>query len=146
MAERVASDKEIADWIRARFPLRYIVEPSQRHVGSPMIYAQDFPGGDSFIRIRPDPPHLATHRELAAGLQCSVRCHLPAVAIARRGNVWEGRCPYQWSLRLDTDGLLASTWYYAWDCASGVIWRPRNATVTYLGIHEWRQDPAEVTP
>jgi len=23
-------------------------------------------------------------------------------------------------------------WYYSWDCASGVIWTPRNATVNYL--------------
>lgn len=35
--------------------------------------------------------------------------------------------PYRWERRLDF------LWYYGWDCASGVIWRPRNATVTYVG-------------
>lgn len=34
--------------------------------------------------------------------------------------------PYLWQRRLsDVD------WYYTWDCASGVIWRPQGATVTY---------------
>jgi hypothetical protein len=32
---------------------------------------------------------------------------------------------------------LERFWYYTWDCASGVIWRPKNATVTYLG--EWEK-------
>jgi hypothetical protein len=34
--------------------------------------------------------------------------------------------PYIWSRRLEF------MWYYGWDCASGVIWRPRGATVSYL--------------
>lgn len=36
--------------------------------------------------------------------------------------------PYQYKRRFSLDFL----WYYGWDCASGVIWRPRNATVTYV--------------
>lgn len=32
--------------------------------------------------------------------------------------------PYLWQRRLD--GPL---WYYSWDCASGVIWRPRGVAV-----------------
>lgn len=44
---------------------------------------------------------------------------------------WDGVeiSPYQWERRLELDFL----WYYGWDCASGVIWRPKNALVTYLG-------------
>lgn len=37
--------------------------------------------------------------------------------------------PYQWARRLTHDFM----WYYGWDCASGVIWRPKNATVFYVG-------------
>lgn len=40
--------------------------------------------------------------------------------------------PYQWKRRL-APGFL---WYYGWDCASGVIWRPKGATVTYTG-EQW---------
>jgi hypothetical protein len=29
-------------------------------------------------------------------------------------------CPYQWSLRMESE----TGWYYAWDIASGCIWRP----------------------
>lgn len=36
--------------------------------------------------------------------------------------------PYQWERRLSFD----MSWYYGWDCASGVIWRPRNATVKLI--------------
>lgn len=36
--------------------------------------------------------------------------------------------PYQWGRRLD--GHL---WYYGWDCASGVIWRPKGIIVTPIG-------------
>lgn len=36
--------------------------------------------------------------------------------------------PYQWERRLS--GHL---WYYGWDCASGVIWRPKGVTVTAVG-------------
>lgn len=32
--------------------------------------------------------------------------------------------PYLWARRLD-----GPTWYYGWDCASGVIWNPRGITV-----------------
>lgn len=35
--------------------------------------------------------------------------------------------PYQWPRRLR---LL---WYYAWDCASGCIWRPRGARLALVG-------------
>lgn len=31
--------------------------------------------------------------------------------------------PYQWSRRLEL------SWYYGWDCASGVIWQPRGVKV-----------------
>jgi hypothetical protein len=34
--------------------------------------------------------------------------------------------PYQWARRLDW------SWYYGWDCASGVLWRPRNAAVSLV--------------
>ena len=37
--------------------------------------------------------------------------------------------PYRWECRLDD----AFRWYYGWDCASGVIWQPRGATVSYVG-------------
>jgi hypothetical protein len=35
---------------------------------------------------------------------------------------WHGLIitPYQWECRLKTD----TSWYYGWDCASGVIWHP----------------------
>lgn len=33
--------------------------------------------------------------------------------------------PYLWERRLCMD----TSWYYGWDCASGVIWRPRGVTV-----------------
>lgn len=32
--------------------------------------------------------------------------------------------PYLWQRRLD-----GPSWYYSWDCASGVIWRPRGVRV-----------------
>lgn len=38
--------------------------------------------------------------------------------------------PYQWKRRLNR------MWYYGWDCASGVIWRPRDAKVTYIGKYQ----------
>jgi hypothetical protein len=37
--------------------------------------------------------------------------------------------PYQWERRLNLDFM----WYYGWDCASGVIWNPRHATVKLIG-------------
>ena len=37
--------------------------------------------------------------------------------------------PYQWERRLD--GHL---WYYGWDCASGVIWRPQGVNVALLQV------------
>ena len=39
---------------------------------------------------------------------------------------WDGIeiAPYQWTRRLEY------LWYYGWDCASGVIWRPRGVTVS----------------
>jgi len=42
---------------------------------------------------------------------------------------WDGIeiAPYVWSRRLQL------TWYYGWDCASGVIWRPRGARVELIG-------------
>jgi hypothetical protein len=46
--------------------------------------------------------------------------------------------PYQWQRRLERDWM----WYYGWDCAAGVIWRPRHATVTYLGPVERQEVPA----
>lgn len=36
--------------------------------------------------------------------------------------------PYQYCRRLDVEYF----WYYGWDCASGVIWRPKGATVTFV--------------
>lgn len=53
-----------------------------------------------------------------------------AIDWGRVAQTWDGIeiAPYLWSRRLD-GGL----WYYGWDCASGVIWRPRGARVTYLG-------------
>jgi hypothetical protein len=44
--------------------------------------------------------------------------------------------PYLWERRLTV------RWYYGWDCASGVIWRPRNAKVTYLGPVAELLDPS----
>lgn len=40
---------------------------------------------------------------------------------------WDGIeiAPYQWDRRLNG---AAHTWYYAWDCASGCIWRPKGVT------------------
>ena len=35
--------------------------------------------------------------------------------------------PYQYPRRFEFH------WYYGWDCASGVIWRPKGALVTYVG-------------
>lgn len=43
--------------------------------------------------------------------------------------------PYQYQRR------YKFMWYYGWDCASGVIWRPKNATVTYVG--EWNRNSEE---
>lgn len=42
--------------------------------------------------------------------------------------IWDGIeiAPYQWEARLDH----YTSWYYTWDCASGVIWEPRQMTVT----------------
>lgn len=43
--------------------------------------------------------------------------------------------PYQWEYRLN--GPI-SEWYYPWDCASGVIWRPKGIKVEYDG--EYRKE------
>lgn len=42
---------------------------------------------------------------------------------------WDGIeiAPYQWGRRLG-----GHIWYYSWDCASGVIWRPQGASLTLL--------------
>ena len=40
--------------------------------------------------------------------------------------------PYQYKRRLHPN----FSWYYGWDCASGVIWRPKDAVVKYIGIVE----------
>ena len=37
--------------------------------------------------------------------------------------------PYQWDRRMD----FGTFWYYGWDCASGVLWEPRNTTVELVG-------------
>jgi hypothetical protein len=47
--------------------------------------------------------------------------------------------PYVWSRRLTSMGTV-SDWYYGWDCASGVIWRPSKAISKLTLI----QKPAEV--
>lgn len=36
--------------------------------------------------------------------------------------------PYLWERRLSVD----MRWYYSWDCASGCIWRPKDATVSLI--------------
>lgn len=36
--------------------------------------------------------------------------------------------PYFWERRLSVD----VRWYYSWDCASGCIWTPKNATVSLV--------------
>jgi hypothetical protein len=35
--------------------------------------------------------------------------------------------PYQWQRRLSDQ-----RWYYSWDCASGCIWRPKDATISLI--------------
>lgn len=45
--------------------------------------------------------------------------------------------PYQWERRLSRIG-----WYYPWDCASGVIWRPKGVTLSLL--QQSLRVPAEV--
>ncbi|MBU6430618.1 MAG: hypothetical protein KGR26_16490 [Cyanobacteria bacterium REEB65] len=93
MSERVASDKEIADWVRGLFPTQSVLHSDRP---TPIISECGGDGHlcavDEHIRIRPGPPHLATPAELADGLQCTRLCHMPAVALAKRGNVLEGRC------------------------------------------------------
>lgn len=44
---------------------------------------------------------------------------------------WDGLeiAPYRWERRLEPGYM----WYYGWDCASGVIWRPTGVTVSYMG-------------
>ena len=37
--------------------------------------------------------------------------------------------PYLWERRLTGHTM----WYYGWDCASGVLWRPKGARVVLLG-------------
>lgn len=53
---------------------------------------------------------------------------------------WDGVeiAPYQWDRR------LTLRWYYGWDCAAGVIWRPKGVTVTYLGPVDLGDRVAEV--
>lgn len=41
--------------------------------------------------------------------------------------------PYQWERRLDGP---VSNWYYTWDCASGVVWRPKGIKVEYAGEYK----------
>lgn len=36
--------------------------------------------------------------------------------------------PYLWERRLSEE----CRWYYSWDCASGCLWRPQNATVSLI--------------
>lgn len=36
--------------------------------------------------------------------------------------------PYNWDRRMDPE----SFWYSRWDCASGVLWNPRDTTVTFI--------------
>lgn len=43
--------------------------------------------------------------------------------------------PYQWRYRMDM------MWYYSWDCASGVIWEPRDTTVTRAKVTEKTPTP-----
>lgn len=55
----------------------------------------------------------------------------------RVGRNWDGIeiAPYQWERRLAPEFL----WYYGWDCASGCIWRPLDASVTYIGPYHYPQ-------
>jgi hypothetical protein len=48
---------------------------------------------------------------------------------AEVAKLWDGLqiSPYLWERR------LTSMWYYGWDCASGVLWRPRKASVMLMG-------------
>lgn len=41
--------------------------------------------------------------------------------------------PYQWERRLMGP---VSEWYYPWDCASGVVWRPKGIAVTLVGDYK----------
>lgn len=48
--------------------------------------------------------------------------------------------PYQWDRRLYGD---VSEWYYGWDCASGVIWRPKGITVEYVGEYKKKEEECD---
>ena len=48
--------------------------------------------------------------------------------------------PYQWKRRLAINFM----WYYGWDCASGVIWRPKNTIVKYIGKYSKEEHASTV--
>lgn len=50
---------------------------------------------------------------------------------------WDGIeiVPYLWQRRL---GSPASDWYYGWDCASGVTWRPSVVVREIALVGEWK--------
>jgi hypothetical protein len=60
---------------------------------------------------------------------CNMPCGVRGIDWERVAARFDGLeiAPYQYRRRLDF------IWYYPWDCASGVIWRPKNAAITYIG-------------
>ena len=51
---------------------------------------------------------------------------------------WDGIeiAPYMWARRLDG---AAHTWYYGWDCASGVTWRPSRVVQRVTDVGLWTE-------
>lgn len=85
-------------------------------------------GGEKMLEIRTVEALDAFHSHYRSDVgYATLRDH--ALNWQRVAALYDGIeiAPYLWERRLG-GGV---DWYYTWDCASGVIWRPRGAVVTY---------------
>ena len=85
----------------------------------------------------------AFHARFAAAAWTGDR-RLRAIDWAKVAEQWDGIeiTPYLWERRFDKHAV----WYYGWDCASGVTWRPSRVirSVRYIGDWTAGHIPAEV--
>ena len=68
------------------------------------------------------------------------RYAIPEINWGKLSSLYDGLeiAPYRWERRLEF------SWYYGWDCASGVIWRPKNAVLRYVGPVQSNEELSEV--
>ena len=108
---------EMPHWVEGR-PLHRVTFGSERILRITRGMALD-----SFDQLYRATEHRAGYSEKYGPMHLGIRW-------ADVAKEWDGIeiAPYLWSHRFS-----GPTWYYGWDCASGVIWRPRGVRLDPIG-------------